>query len=133
MLLDAGADVTARNGAGRSALYLAMYKKPDIPKYANVIKLLAERGAPIDEDEHAREDYKKFKHLLVRTDNASVRRLSGQTRRHSEGRSSTHQVERTSTSGSSSLMSQTIPENGSLYDIKKSRKGSGLMGIFGRK
>jgi ankyrin repeat protein len=133
MLLDAGADVTARNGAGRSALYLAMYKKPDIPKYANVIKLLADRGAPIDEDEYAKEDYKKFKHLLIKPDNASMRRLSGQTRRYSEGKNSIHQVERTSTSGNSSLMSQPIPEDGSAVDVRKGKKSSGLKGIFGRK
>lgn len=129
MLLDTGADIHARNIAGRSALYLAMSKKPDIIKYANVIKVLVDRGAVVQENEFAKDEYERFKYLFPKPDTASARRLSESARRKSESKSSGHQMERTSTSGSSHA-SRSIPEEESAVDGKKPRKRSGLTWPF---
>ena len=132
MLIDAGADVNAKNGQGRSALYLAMNQKPDIVKYADVIKLLVDRGAVVQRDEYLKEDYKKFESLLVKSDSGNARRSSGHARRQSDSKASIHQMERTTTSGSS-LTAQSIPENGQGVEGKKGKKSSGLRGLFSAK
>lgn len=90
ILLSHHADANTRNNAGRSPLYLAMYKKPDTAKYTDVIKLLVEAGATVYEYEHSKEDFARFKDLLGNKEGA--RKPSEHSRRFSKD--SFHHVER---------------------------------------
>jgi ankyrin repeat protein len=47
ILLDAGAYVNACNNAGRFLIHLAMYNKPAIHKYTDIIDLLVKNGAAL--------------------------------------------------------------------------------------
>jgi ankyrin repeat protein len=125
-LLNHGADANAENKAGRSPLYLAMHQKPDLPKHTDVIKLLAEHGARVEEvREQLPAEYKKFKYLLEKG------KERGQGRRWSESRASTREIERAG-SVAGSVSTVLTEESGSSADaniipLSKSKKKSGTL------